>query len=64
MPVMRSLWYNDTGEPLEENTSDEIEQKHIELFRDMILAQEENQIEEEATYTDEVLKPNKTRKEY
>lgn len=33
MPVMRSLWYTDNGEPFEEITSEQIESKHVELFQ-------------------------------
>lgn len=34
--VMRSVWFNEAGEPFEEKASDEIEAKHIELFGDVI----------------------------
>jgi hypothetical protein len=36
MTVMRSIWINDNGEPLEERASEEIEKKHIELFEDQL----------------------------
>ena len=38
MTVMRSLWFNDGGEPFEEKPSEEIEKKHVELFKDAIIA--------------------------
>ena len=34
---MRSLWYSDSMEPFEEKSSEEIEAKHIELYKDLIL---------------------------
>ena len=33
---MRSIWFQESGEPFEEKASDEIESKHIELFKDII----------------------------
>ena len=35
--VMRSLWYSDSMEPFEEKSSEEIEAKHIELYKDLIM---------------------------
>lgn len=34
MTVMRSLWFSEQGEPMEEKSSEDIEKKHIELFRE------------------------------
>jgi hypothetical protein len=34
---MRSLWFNDNFEPFEEKSSEEIENKHIELYKDLLL---------------------------
>ncbi len=36
MTVMRSIWINDNVEPFEEKASEEIEKKHIELFKDQL----------------------------
>ena len=36
MTVIRSIWINDNGEPFEEKASEEIEKKHIELFKDQL----------------------------
>lgn len=60
MPVMRSLWYTDNGEPFDEKISDQIEQKHIDLFLDDILAGADTS--QVATFSEEVLKPAKERK--
>ena len=35
--VMRAIWYMDSSEPLEEKISDEIEKKHVDLFRESLL---------------------------
>ena len=35
--VMRGIWCNESGEPLEEKISEEVEKKHIDLFRDVLL---------------------------
>lgn len=35
MTVMRSLWF-ENGDPFEEKSSEEIDKKHIELFKDQI----------------------------
>lgn len=37
MPLMRSIWFNENGEPFEEKSSELIEEKYIELFRDKII---------------------------
>lgn len=34
--VMRSIWFNENHEPFEEKSSEEIELKHIELFKDLM----------------------------
>ncbi len=34
--VMRSVWFQESGEPFEEKSSDEIESKHVELYRDYL----------------------------
>lgn len=38
MKVQRCLWYRDTNEPFDERVSDEIERRHVELFREALLA--------------------------
>ncbi len=35
--VMRSVWFQENGEPFEEGLSDEIETKHVELYRDCLM---------------------------
>jgi hypothetical protein len=35
--VMRSVWFSYNGEPLEEKSSDLIENKHLDLFKDKLL---------------------------
>lgn len=34
--VMRSVWFQENGEPFEEKSSDEIDHKHLELYKDLI----------------------------
>lgn len=35
MKVQRCLWYRDTNEPFDEKIGEEIEKRHVELFRDV-----------------------------
>jgi hypothetical protein len=37
MSVRRCIWFKDTNEPLDEKVGEEIERKHIELFRDSLV---------------------------
>ncbi len=34
---MRSVWFSYNGEPLEEKSSDLIENKHLDLFKDQLV---------------------------
>lgn len=42
MTVMRCIWYTDSGEPFEERAGEEIEKKHVELFKDVLLKSPES----------------------
>lgn len=44
MSVMRCIWYTDNGEPFDERIGDQIEKKHIELFKDQLANDSENSI--------------------
>lgn len=39
MKVQRCLWYRDTNEPFDEHVGEEIEKRHVELFRDTLTYQ-------------------------
>lgn len=39
MRVQRCVWYRDTNEPFDEHVGDEIEKRHVDLFRDSLVAQ-------------------------
>ena len=40
MTVRRCIWFNNANEPLDEKVGEEIERKHVELFRDSMLSSE------------------------
>lgn len=37
--VQRCLWYRDTNEPFDEHVGEEIEKRHVELFREILMNQ-------------------------
>jgi len=42
MNVMRSIWFKFNGEPIEEKSSDSIEQKNLDIFQDQLNNPKEN----------------------